>query len=453
MGRQQAIKCQKTGLNWTLWLGCHILILFQVSCSTEQAEVEKAAIRSSANITAINHPELGVGTDTLAIVHGQIIVGDGQRVIPDGVVIVANGVIQAVGTYEDIVIPDGMEVLQARGMTLVPGLIDAHFHLDQMDSLPNLFLQRGITALRDPGAWIEAYDQERATDLDLPRLYLTGPHLDGYPPAHPKNAFVIREAREASAAVKAFAKQGASAIKVYYRTPLSLIEAVCATATAEGIPVTAHLEITDIYDGVRAGLTGIEHITSLATNLVPPREAEAYKQALLKDNNARKVGRHRLWHQIEALAPEATELAQFLAAQQTFVCPTLGAFEYQPKADDIDTLRQQAFQNMMEYTKALHDQGVNIVVGSHSWVPYAGHGWAYHHEMELLEKLGMEPLAIIYAATTQNARFLGVSDQLGTIEVGKLADVVLLAGNPLQEIAAMRNIDRVMLAGQWISPD
>lgn len=439
----------RSGFRLNLWIGSVILLLLQLSCSTEQMDSNPKSA-PFFNIKAVNEASISLGSDTIAIVHCQIIVGDGQRIIPDGLVIIANEKIQTVGTYETVAIPDGISVFEAKGMTLVPGLIDAHFHLDNMDSLPNLFLQRGITALRDPGAWIEAYDQERASGLDLPRLYLTGPHLDGYSPAYPKNSFVVRDAREANAAVKAFAQQGASAIKVYFRTPLGIIEAICEAANEEGIPVTAHLEITDVYDAIHAGLTGIEHITSLATNLVSAREAEAYKQAILKDNNARKTGRYRLWQMIDASSAEATELADFLAASATFVCPTLGAFEYQPTTDHLDTLRQKAFQHMMAYTKALHEQGINIVVGSHSWVPYADYGWAYHHEMELLEKLGIAPLDIIYAATAQNAKFLGVSDQIGTIEAGKIADLVLITGDPLQGMAAMRDIDRVMLAGQWI---
>lgn len=450
---QKKLSTDPFSLDWLFWLSCNILLLFQLSCATEQIDAEKTKITASPDITAVNHKEIAVGTDTLAIVHCQIIVGDGQKVIPDGVVIITDKIIQTVGAYKDVIIPDGVTVLEANGMTLVPGLIDAHFHLDNMDSLPNLFLQRGITALRDPGAWIEAYDQERASGLDLPRLYLTGPHLDGYPPAYPKNSFVVRDEQEAAAAVHAFAKQGASAIKIYFRTPLGIIEAICKAAREEGIPITAHLEITDVYAAIHAGLTGIEHITSLATNLVSVQKAEAYKQSILKDNNARKGGRYSLWQGIDAFSAEATQLAQFLAAQETFVCPTLGAFEYQTKGDKVDSLRQAAFRNMMEYTKALHEQGVKIVVGSHSWVPYATYGWAYHHEMELLEKLGLEPLAIIHAATAQNANFLGVSDQIGTIEAGKLADLVLISGDPLDEISAMRNIDRVMLAGKWVNPN
>lgn len=439
---------------WAIWLGCSFILLFECSsCTHTVVQDEKKHLGYSHQITAINKDEIEIGSDTLVIAHCQIIIGDGQNVISDGLVLIAHGVIQQVGTYEEGDVPKGARVLEAKGMTLVPGLIDAHFHLDHMDSLPHLCLQRGITALRDPGAWIEAYDQERSTKLNLPRLYLTGPHLDGYPPAHPKNAFVVRDEKEARAAVKTFVGQGASAIKVYYRSSIDIIDAICQAADEAGVPVTAHLEMTDIYDGVRAGLTGIEHITSLATNLVPLRTAEAYKQALLKDNNARRFGRYSLWQGIKPSAPKSIQLAQFLAEQQTYVCPTLGAFEYQVKINQVDSLRLEAFQHMMAYTKVLHDQGVNLVVGSHSWVPYAQYGWAYHHEMELLQQLGMKPLEILHAATAQNARFLGVSDQLGTIEKGKIADLVLIAGNPLEEIAALRKVHRVMLAGRWISPE
>lgn len=455
-GKRTSHRCRvlfANSLNWILWLGCNILFLFQLSCSTERDDLAKPEITSTTNITAINQDVISTGTDTLAIVHCQIIIGDGQSVIPDGVVIIANEMIQTVGAYETVALPDGIPIFEAKGMTLVPGLIDAHFHLDNMDSLPNLFLQRGITALRDPGAWIEAYDQERASGLDLPRLYLTGPHIDGYPPAYPNNSFVVRDPLEASAAVKSFGEQGASAIKVYFRSSLAIIEAVCEAADEEGIPVTAHLEITDIYDAVNAGLTGIEHITSLAPNLVSAMDAEAYKQAILKDNNARRTGRYNLWQKIDPLGLEATQLAQFLAEQKTFICPTLGAFEYQVKDGKVDSLRQQAFQNMTAYTKAIHKLGVAVVVGSHSWVPYADYGWAYHNEMELFEKLGMERLAIIQSATSQNASFLGIADRIGTIASGKIADLVLIAGNPLNGISEMRKINKVMLAGKWITTD
>lgn len=95
--------------------------------------------------------------------------------------------------------------------------------------------------------------------------------------------------------------------------------------------------------------------------------------------------------------------------------------------------------------------GARVVVGSHSDVPHAKRGWAYQRELELLVESGLTPMEAIVAGTTQNARFFRVSDRLGSIESGKLADLVLVEGEPQKKISDMRRIKRVMLNGQWVS--
>jgi hypothetical protein len=201
---------------------------------------------------------------------------------------------------------------------------------------------------------------------------------------------------------------------------------------------------------VENGINGIEHITSLGTTLTPARTAEAYKQRIFHDNDARRAGRYEMWQAIGPESEPATRLGQFLAEQHIFLCPTLGAFEYRASPESVDTVRLEGFQNMMAYTKKLYDLGVPIVLGSHSWVRYAEKGWAYHHEMELLEQLGMPPLEIIRSATLRNAEFFRIADKTGTIEKGKQADLILVEGDPLSNIKVMRQLRAVMLAGRWI---
>lgn len=427
-----------------------ITLIFSLRC--QEAAMQPTTVPSSPR-TAVNATAIQSGTATLAIIHAQVITGDGETVIRDGCVVIEGDRIVEVGPFDSISIPDHAEPFDATGMSLLPGLIDAHFHLNRMDSLASMFLRRGVTSLRDPGAWIADYDPERASGRPLPRLFLTGPHIDMFPPAYPTNSFVVRDGAEARAAVRQFADRGASAIKVYFKSSLEVIEASCDAADQIGIPVTAHLEITDIYDAVAAGIDGIEHITSLGYNLVAPQEAENYKQAILHDTNARREGRYQMWKHIDPAGPEAERLGRFLAEAGVFVCPTLDAFEYRPTLGDTDTLRLRGFEGMMAYTKVLYDLGVRLVVGSHGWVRYAAKDASYQHEMELLEEIGLPPLAIIHAGTLQNARFLGIEDRLGSIEVGKLADLVLVAGDPLQGVEAMRQIERVMLAGRWVAGD
>jgi imidazolonepropionase-like amidohydrolase len=108
---------------------------------------------------------------------------------------------------------------------------------------------------------------------------------------------------------------------------------------------------------------------------------------------------------------------------------------------------------MMAFVGKARKGGVRVVVGSHSMVPYAAKGWAYQREMELMVESGMSTAETIVAATMENARFFRIADRLGSIEKNKLADLILVKENPLNDIRAMRKIHRVMLNGAWISAE
>src|SRR6185436_14242064 len=245
---------------------------------------------------------------TIAIVGATLIDGRGGAAIPDSVVIVHGDRIAAAGTRTSVTIPRGAEVVDAKGLTLLPGLIDSHFHIDGDDPLPALYLSHGVTSVRDPGQWIEAYDAARKASAPVPRLFLCGPHLDSPPPAYPADSFIVRDAEETRRAVNRFADEGASAIKVYFRLPLALIRVAVEAAHARGLPVTSHLEIVDAGDAIRAGVDGVEHATSFGTALLPLRDAEKYRQAVLADNSARREGRYQVWNAIDLNSPRAKAL-------------------------------------------------------------------------------------------------------------------------------------------------
>ena len=399
-------------------------------------------------LTAVNETELITGSESIAIVHGRVITADQGKVIEDGLILIEAGQISRVKPYEGEEFEDETILIDASGHSVLPGLIDAHFHRDQHYLLPATIVGRGVTSLRDPGAWIEDYDTVQEMGGMLPRLFLTGPHFDMFPPAYPKNSFILRNPYDATQAVIKFYDQGASAIKIYFRSTIPIIKATCTQADLYQIPVTGHLEITDIYEAVAAGLDGIEHITSVGYNLVPAQQAESYKQAILRDNNARRAGRYSMWDDIDPLGPAARKLAQFLAAEHIVVCPTLGAFEYRGDSTFTDTLRANAFANMLQFTHELHEAGVDVVIGSHGWVPYDEFGWAYHHEMDLFEEAGFNRADIIEAATIKCARFLRIDHRLGSISQGKEADLIIVKGDPLADLIHLRAIEKVILSGK-----
>jgi imidazolonepropionase-like amidohydrolase len=387
----------------------------------------------------------------IAIVGATLIDGRGGAPVLDAAVLVRGERIVAVGRRGSVSIPAGAEVVDANGLTLLPGLIDSHFHIDGDDPLPALYLTHGITSVRDPGQWTEAYDVARKGPAPVPRLFLCGPHLDSPPAAYPADSFIVRDAEETRLAVNRFADDGASAIKVYFRLPLALIRVATETAHARGLPVTSHLEIVDATDAIRAGVDGVEHATSFGTALLPLRDAEKYRQAVLADNNARREGRYQVWSTVNLDTPRARAVFDLIVARGTVVSPTLAVFERQMGDKDTTEMHVRAFKQMEAFVGRVYRAGAHVVVGSHSDVPHAKRGWAYQRELELLVESGLTPMQAIVAGTLENARYFRASDRLGSVESGKLADLVLVEGNPLKNISDMRRIKRVMLNGEWVN--
>ena len=274
------------------------LAIVSISC-TEVVNDNKDLDEPTKIIYPLNKDEIRKGKESLAIVGATLIDGNGGSPIPNSLVIIKENIIEFVGTSSDRSVPEGMEVFDASGLTLLPGLIDAHYHNGYNTKMPVEYLKRGITSVRDPGAWMDFYDSVRNTKKDIPRLFLTGPHIDTYPPAYPGNSFLIKDALEGELVVHQFAKQGATAIKVYFGLSIGMIRSICEAAHANGIPVTGHLEIANAMDAIKVGMDGVEHITSFGTVLLPMREAEKYKQMIESDNEARERGRYEAWNSLD----------------------------------------------------------------------------------------------------------------------------------------------------------
>ena len=399
-------------------------------------------------IREINYSEIREGDGVYALVGADLIDGRGGEPLTNSCVIIRNGMIEAVGKNGEVDIPAGAQQVMLMGGTMLPGLIDAHYHDEDSDTLTSLYLMNGVTSVRDPGEWIESYEHLRGPDRMIPRLFLAGPHLDQYPPAYPADSYIVRDAVEAALAVDHLAAQGATVIKVYYGLSVGMIREVCRRSEKYGLPVTAHLEITDARDAISAGLDGIEHVTSFGLGLLPMREAEKYKQAVMADKNARRRGRYEVWASISMDDnPDVDSLIDFLARRKTFVSPTLAVFERRP--DRADSIEVKGFKNMLAFVGLANERGVRFVAGSHSYVPYAEPGFAFQREMELLHDAGLTNMQVIVAATLENARFFRIDERLGSIERGKVADLIVVKGNPLEDLRAMRSVTGVMLNGVW----
>ena len=398
----------------------------------------------------------------------RVIDGTGAAPIERARIVINGDRIEKIGPAAEVSAPDGAATIDLNGRTVIPGLIDLHFHIENDPKLALRQLSHGVTSFRDPGQWEEKFVELRrmiaADDLPGPRIFTAGPHIDGDNPAYPADAVVARDATEARRLAEQNIDRGASALKIYFRLPLASARAVIDVCRARHVPCTAHLEILSATDLIVSGLEGIEHITSLGFGLLPRMEAEAYRQAVLKNNDARHDGRYEMFAKLDLNSPEAQALYSVLAVRHPWIDPTLAVFERraQPSRDaartnrpkttkpDLSNVMVQGFSKMKELTRRAAAEGARIVMGGHSTVPFAGRGEAPWRELELLVESGFTPLEAISAATGTAAGFLYRGDRLGTLRAGRQADIVVLSDDPSKHISAVRTVERVMVAGRWI---
>jgi imidazolonepropionase-like amidohydrolase len=403
-----------------------------------------------AGAQAGNQPAIGNPQSVIVLQGGTLFDGTGAPPLGDAVVVIRGDRIVAVGRRGEVAMPAGARVLSTAGRTVLPGFIDLHFHFDlhRHPGLPVAFLLNGITTVRDMGNWIE-HDQEvlkklRAYGLPLPRFLMSGPLLDGPDPAHPREAIVLLDRMDAEREANRLIDAGASSLKVYFRLPLSLMKTVMEVAHRRGVHVTGHLEIVDVREAVNLGLDGIEHVTSVGLALLPPPEAERYRQAVLKNNEARRKGRYEIWEKVDVSSPQAQELIRFLVARGVYLDPTIAVFEI-PRRSLTDR-QPRSVRNMAAFAVAFQRAGGRLVVGSHGSVPNAETGFAFHRELEVYVEAGLSPAQALVAATRAGAEALRLDD-VGTIRPGKIADIVVVAGDPLTNIRDTRKIKLVIREG------
>jgi imidazolonepropionase-like amidohydrolase len=397
-------------------------------------------------------------TAVLVLDHVRVIDGTGAPPRDDMRVVVRGDRIESVGPVTAGV-PAGATRLDLAGRVVMPGLIDLHFHIEKDPKLAVRQLANGVTSFRDPGQWIDQFDPlkdiMRQEHLPGPRMSLAGPHIDGEHPAYPADAYVARDPEEARLAAEHNVADGATALKIYFRLPLASAIAVVRVCQAHGIPCTAHLEILDARDLLLAGLDGIEHITSFGTSVVPWRRAEQYRQAVLLNNDARRDGRYAMFADANLAGPEARRLYEVLERTHPFVNATLAVFEVRAGAKREDAAQDPAidlkgYGVMKQLTLEAFRHGARLTLGGHSTVPFAGRGEAPWRELELLVDAGLTPIQALTAATATSAASLHRSQDLGTIEAGKLADLIVLRQDPSRDIHAIRSVERVLANGAWV---
>ncbi len=433
-----------------------------------------------------------------ALVGGRIIDGTGREPIDDGVVLIDGERIDAVFRSGEMEIPADAEVVDISGSTVIPGMIDCHVHVgvladnsflqvEDPGSLADLFmttlLRHGVTTVRDtgnfdPGEVFRTFKQGRDT---WPRFFGAGTILDGPadPPAPWRWLAIIDDEETARTETARLVDAGMDFIKVYVWARLPVLRAVVSEAHKRGVRVSAHVgHVVTVEEAVKVGVDALEHVR-IGRELVP-EERQADLEALAGRILDPLVG-FQPWRFIDPGSDLANGLIALMAERGTFITPTLTLSQSilagntpqaanPPGLDEMpDAVKEQwnqyaypfdysetdweqapvELRNQMTFIGRAQRGGVKVTAGTDLTNPFVVPGHSMHEELRLLvEGCGFHPMEAIVAATSRAAELLGQSNDLGTVEKRKLADLVVLDADPLEDIRNTRRISAVYKGGR-----
>lgn len=431
------------------------------------------------------------GSGVVALEGAVLIDGNGGVPVPQAVVLVENGLIRAAGPAGDIQVPPGAERIDLRGRFLMPGLIDMHAHamvprctgpgqplqFDRQVSerMLGVLLDFGITTARSPATptteGVAIRDAVASGQVAGPRLFVSAELING----------ARKTPEDVRAAVRAELASPVDFIKLYSGLSPEAVRAGIEEAHAAGVRVIGHLGRTSWTDGARMGIDFLTHATGWSVEDLPAENAERYRQAL----GARGPMRARIdWLELfDPQTPAVTAMIDELVRRRISVDPTLVAFDSKFTAPSNDRYRAnpgravvpemladwercgtptddwtaddyarmaRAWPRLLRLVNRYHSAGVLLTAGSDVTNPWVIPGESLHQELELLVAAGIPPAEVLRIATRNGAEALGVLGEVGTVEAGKRADLLVLERDPIAAIGNTRSIVSVMQGGRWI---
>jgi enamidase len=448
------------------------------------------ALAVSGGVITAQRPQFGktvgefvkVGAPIVAITNVRVIDGTGAPARAGQTVVIRDGNIAAMGA--NVPVPDGAMVVDGTGKSLIPGLVMLHEHTyypaggqvygQYGVSFTRLYLAGGVTTMRTGGNVNGVMDitlARRAANFEIaaPAIDATAPYLNG------PNTFLqmhgLKDAEDARRQVAYWAEMGATSFKAYMQITRAQLGAAIEEAHKRGLKVTGHLCSVTYAEAAALGIDNLEHGFAASTDFV------ANKQP---DTCPGQGGGQQTINALDPASPQFTALVKTLVDRRVALTSTLTVFETftpnRPMPPGVEVLvphlREQyertfaqtsknpksayitLFPKMMQLERAFVRAGGMLVAGtdptgSGGVVP----GYSNQRQLELLVEAGFTPLEAITIGTLNGAKYLGRDQRIGSIAVGKQADLVLVSGDPSTTIADVRRVDTVFRQGVGFNPD
>ena len=399
-------------------------------------------------------------------------------VLRNQTVTVSDGRIVSIDKTDGSRIPNDARRIDGKDRYLLPGLADMHVHQwNEGDLL--LFLANGVTTIRNMwGTSRQLVWRDMITQGHLlgPTIYTAGPLLDGKPPIW-NSSKVIETANEAEEEVAREKNAGYDFIKVYNGLSAEVYDAIIATAKKYGMPIAGHIPDKVVLDHAqKAGQSSIEHLTGYFAAIEAddsPFKGKLDRQSryaavdyIDEDKISQVVTdtiRAGTWNCVTLVVYQnfipLEQARQVLQRPEMKYASPLDLSSWDPSKDfRLKTMAASDFERVrrgdklrQKLTRALHNAGAHILLGTDTPNPFVVQGFSIHTELQNFVQAGLTPYEAIRAGTADAAQFLNATHEFGTIEVGKRADLILVEGNPLEDVTSLSSRIGVMVRGQWFS--
>ncbi|HEV8118079.1 MAG TPA: amidohydrolase family protein [Thermoanaerobaculia bacterium] len=430
--------------------------------------VASGAADGLAALAEISKPALAAPEESgpVAFVGAKLIDATGAPPVPDAVVVVEKGRLTAAGARKTVSIPAAARRIDVSGKTILPGLWDMHAHFEQVEWGP-LYLAAGVTTVRDCANEMDFIRSVRDTvesGKGLGPTILLACIVDGDGPASVGTSR-LREESEIAKLIESMKEARCSQVKIYSSLPPRLIAPLARAAHQAGMTVTGHIPngIGAVH-AVEAGMDQINHLQYVVRALFP----------LSFDPDARlpQPVLFKAMREIDVSSPSSKTTLEFFRAKNVVIDPTMALAELnthtseeiakiepglvkvaEPLKATLGTFgvpREQAenghalWQKNLDVLRELHRLGVPIVAGTDQAVP----GHSLHREIEIYASAGFTPIEAIQAATIVPARAMKREKESGTVEAGKVADFIVVDGDPLADLRNLRRVSTVVKAGR-----
>jgi hypothetical protein len=402
----------------------------------------------------------------VALVGANLIDGTGRAPVSDAVIVYDRDKIVAAGPRASITVPAGATTIDVSGKTIVPGLWDMHAHFQQVEH-GAAYLASGVTTVRDLGNILEFVTGIRdAIDAGTglgPRILVSG-LVDGEG-QRAAGTIIIKSNADIVPVLERLKRAGCLEVKIYSSIDPGLVKPIAAEAHRRGMRVVGHVpEGMDVVAALDAGFDGVSHAAFLFEPLFAPGE----RQKLSRSAVRRRIAEARFDD------PKLAQVVRAFVAKKAFLDDTLALFELMNHSEQESAKREPGlakvprelrgmfegarpeevaersamFERYLAFVGELHKRGVPVVAGTDISVP----GHSLHRELELYVQAGFTPMEAIRAATIVPARMMRLDKEVGTLEPGKRADLVVLGADPLADIHNIRKVETVVARGKTYEP-